>query len=252
MARTVLVTGAGGGLGRAIVRAYSAAGDQVVGADVSQQNLDVLQANEPGARTIRADISTPAGCDELMSSVGSNIDVLVNNAGNFHGGQLDTIDDATFFDVLAVHLHGAFYMSRRVVDGMLARGDGRIVNIASVAGLGGGRAGTAYTVSKWGLVGLTKNIAAALGPDGIRCNTICPTVVEVTDGLETERSFVMSPNRPSTPTDADLRTGSQRDPYRPASTTADAVAALCVFLTSDAAKDINGAVIPLDNGWLAY
>jgi NAD(P)-dependent dehydrogenase (short-subunit alcohol dehydrogenase family) len=129
---------------------------------------------------------------------------------------------------------------------MIERGGGVIINTASVAGLRGARGGPAYTASKFGLVGLTQNIAATYAGDGIRCNAICPgpmgplkaagTRSEDMPGVASERGRAML----------------SRDREKPEGATSEDVAALAVFLARDEACRINGACIPVDSGWIAY
>jgi NAD(P)-dependent dehydrogenase (short-subunit alcohol dehydrogenase family) len=123
---------------------------------------------------------------------------------------------------------------------MVDRGDGTIINLASVAGLRGGRAGIAYTASKWALVGLTQNIASTLGPEGIRAFAICPSnitgAVSLTDGGVSEVG----------------RERVRRDSKKPPPGNPDDVAGLVSFLLTAQARHLNGIAIPLDGGLLAH
>lgn len=243
MSRTVVITGAGGGLGRAIARSFAAEGARIVAADVSRANLDSLLETCPGAEAVVADVSTPAGCDAIVGAAGA-VDVLVNNAGIFHSGDADSVADDVFAAVLAVHLTGAYMMCHRVLPGMLERGAGIIVNMSSVAGLRGAPAGTAYTVAKWGMIGLTQNISATMGGRGVRCNAICPSMVAVEEQVSDR---IMVGERPSPDSIAARAAEVAR---RPPGTDPGQVAAAVRFLASEDARHINGVALPIDNGWL--
>jgi len=240
--KTAVVTGAAGSIGSAFVNALVELGFQVVAVDISAERLKELHDQYPGIIPVAADVSALDGADAAIEACHGRADVLCNIAGMGDGlfGADEMTDD--FWDrVIAVNLTGAFRLSRRVLPLMLDQGRGVIINLSSVAGLRGGKAGAAYTASKWALIGLTQNIAANLGPQGIRCYAICPGGIEgaVTSGEITysqigrERALSRSSPRP-------IARGKAED-----------VAALGMFLISDASHHMNGIAIPLDGGLLA-
>jgi NAD(P)-dependent dehydrogenase (short-subunit alcohol dehydrogenase family) len=144
---------------------------------------------------------------------------------------------------MRVNLKGPFMLSRKVLPGMVERGGGCIINTASVNGLRGARGGHAYASSKFALVGLTQHIAATYGEYGIRCNAVCP-------GPTGYRP--LSQDRP---TDRITERGKKilaRDNGKPAPCPPEQVAAVGVYLATEAAKRVNGAAIPVDGGWIAY
>ena len=141
-----------------------------------------------------------------------------------------------------VYVNGPVFLSRRVVPIMIARSGGSIVNTASAAGIGGGAAGAAYTISKHALVGLTRSTAYRYAPDGIRCNAMA------CGGVET--SIVQSVDA----TKMDMAGAARYGAYRaliPAMLKPLEIAQLALFLASDEAKHVNGAIVPVDAGWTA-
>jgi NAD(P)-dependent dehydrogenase (short-subunit alcohol dehydrogenase family) len=239
--KTVLITGGAGSIGRAIATRFVAEGCRVVAVDVSGERLDALAADLPGIVTVVADLSTAAGADAAIAAAGGDIDILSVNAGiSDRGAALDEQDDETWDRVLSVHLTSAFLISRRAVKSMLAKKAGVILLMSSVAGLRGGRTGIAYTSAKWALVGMAQNIAASLGPEGIRAYAICPGNIV---GATTAAGVTFTPR---------ALKNRGRDSQKPPPGTAADVANLAVFLAGDEARHINGVAIPIDNGQLAF
>jgi NAD(P)-dependent dehydrogenase (short-subunit alcohol dehydrogenase family) len=240
--RTVIVTGAGAGIGRAMVAAFAAEGAaRVVAADIDAERAAEAERSHASVVGVVADIATPVGADAIIAAAGPGLDVLCNNAGVIDG--LAAVDETAEEDwdrLMAVNLRGPFLLCRRAIPVMLARGGGTITNTASVAGLRGGRAGAAYTASKFGVVGLTTNIAATHGARGIRCNAICPGSV-ATD--------IRGAAGPETAMGERLR---NRDREKPPPGTPEEIASVAVFLASAGASRINGVSIPVDGGWIAY
>jgi NAD(P)-dependent dehydrogenase (short-subunit alcohol dehydrogenase family) len=143
--------------------------------------------------------------------------------------------------MISVNLSAPFLMAKRVLPGMLASGKGVITNTASVAGMRGGRAGVAYTAAKWGLIGMTENIAATFGDQGIRCNAICPGPTGHRPLSEAAPELSERAVRLLT-----------RDSRKPDPCPPELVAGVAVWLATDAAARVNGAIIPVDGGWAAY
>lgn len=150
------------------------------------------------------------------------------------------LTDDVWHRVLAVNLTGPMLTSRAAIPPMIQQGGGVIVNFASVAGLHGGRAGAAYTASKHGLIGLTRNLAATYGVDGIRAVAIAPGGVETRMGLggdPSQRGFAtLEKTMPASPKLADPRE----------------IATVALFLASGEASFVNGAVLVADGGWTAH
>ena len=235
--RTGIVTGAGSGIGRAMVELFIAAGVRVVAADNRGERLESLPA---GAVKVEADVSTATGADLIIAAAGDRLDILCNNAGVLDRMLLvDQVSEADWNRVIAVNLTGPYLLCNRAVPMMVRQGGGVIINTASLSGIRGGRAGAAYTASKFGLVGLTQNIAATYGSQGIRCNAICPgaVVTDILGGAE------LGP-------DADrIR---NRDREKPPAAEPDRIAQVALFLAMDESSYMNGAVIPVDGGAGAF
>lgn len=213
-------------------------GDRVVAVDRDERGLAQL-ADELGITTVAADVSDPADVRRAVGAAGE-VDVLVNNAAIIDRlGRAHEADVEEWNRLLAVNLTAPFLFCHDVLPGMLERGGGVIVNVASVAGLRGGRAGAAYTASKHGLVGLTLNIAATLGDQGIRSNVICPGSV-ATNMQVVDHAFPAAVE------------ALQRDRRKPPPAQPEEIADAIVFLASHRATRINGVALPVDSGFLAF
>ena len=236
--RRVVVTGAGSGLGWAVAHRFVELGDSVLAVDQYEDRLEKFVAEHPGTDTVTADVSTSAGADAAIAAVGDRVDVLVNNAGILDRlALIDEADDELFDQVIANNLRGPFSLSHRAVPLMLAAGGGVIVSTASVAGLRGSRAGAAYTASKWGLIGMTQNIAATFREQKIRAVAVCPSGMTTQIGMGqeiSERGWA-------------LVSSAERVP----AVEPDVVAKVVVFLASDDAEHINGVALPVDGGSIA-
>jgi 3-oxoacyl-[acyl-carrier protein] reductase len=170
--RTALVVGGASGIGRAIAAAYVAEGAQVVVADLSV---------EPGPDAVPLDVTDEASVVAAVATATARIgriDVLVNSAGILTEAPLVEMDAATWAQTLAVDLTGVFLCCRHVVPGMLARRDGRVINIASQLGIKGGRGLAHYSAAKAGVIGLTKSLALEVADHGVLVNAIAPGPVE--------------------------------------------------------------------------
>lgn len=238
--KTVIVTGAASGIGRATASRVAREGGRVIAVDISAERLDEFAASLPDAEivTVAGDITQQASIDAIVAASGERIDALANVAGiNDDFSPLHETDDAMWDRVLGVNLTGVFKLTRAVVPSMLAAHAGSIVNIASEAGLRGNASGNAYTVSKHGVIGLTKSAAFMYGREGIRVNAIAP------GGVATGIPF---PPKVSKWGSAKLR------PYQmqiPTLATAEQLAASITFLLSDDGVNINGVVLASDGGW---
>jgi 3-oxoacyl-[acyl-carrier protein] reductase len=179
--KVAIVTGAGSGLGAAIAAALNRSGATVAAFDINeasaQHTVSTFTAGPEGL-AVKVDVSdaeaVKAAIDEVEHRFG-RIDVLANNAGIFDGGT-ETADtsDELWTKVLSVNLNGMFYMARAVVPAILRQGGGAIVMTASVCSVIAGGGGAAYTVSKHGVLGLTRSLAHEYGPRGIRVNAVGP------------------------------------------------------------------------------
>lgn len=238
--KTVVVTGAASGIGRATALRVAREGGRVVAVDMSAERLDELAASHADADivTVAGDITAQDSIDAVVAAAGGRIDALANVAGiNDDFSPLHETSDAMWDRVIGVNLTGAFKLTRAVLPLMLAAGRGSVVNVASEAGLRGNASGNAYTVSKHGVIGLTRSAAFMYGPQGIRVNAVAP------GGVATGIPF---PANVSEAGSARLR------PFQtqiPSIATAEQLAASITFLLSDDGVNINGAVLASDGGW---
>ncbi|MGW2378974.1 SDR family NAD(P)-dependent oxidoreductase [Streptomyces sp. NPDC001658] len=245
--RSVIVTGAGSGIGRATALAFAAQGDSVVVADLNAEGakkvVEEIEAAGGTAVAVTGDLSEQTVVDEVTKAAVERfggVDVLVNNAGIMDRmSALADVGDAEWERVLRVNLTAPFLLTRAVLPHTLAAGGGAIVNTASEAGLRGSAAGAAYTASKHGIVGLTKNLAVMYRKQGIRANAIAPggtaTAIVVDADQEAHGPAALGPHF--------VNLGRMAQP--------EEQAAAIVFLASKAASNINGVVLPVDDGWAA-
>lgn len=245
---TAIVTGGASGIGRAICGRFADEGAAVAVVDIDESGADATAgtiANAGGrAIAVTTDLRVPDDIAAAVARVGDefgSIDVLVNNAGVMDALRPPLSVSLPQWELaFAVNVTAPFLLCQAVLPGMIANGRGAIVNIASIAGLSGGRAGTAYTASKHALVGLTRSIAFTHVEDGVRCNAICP------GGVATGIADRDDPRNPF---------GAER--YRLAHATKprhgepDEIASVAAFLASDRASFVNGAIVPVDAGWTA-
>ncbi|CAG0939708.1 partial 3-beta-hydroxycholanate 3-dehydrogenase (NAD(+)) 2, partial [Candidatus Brocadiaceae bacterium] len=163
--KVAIVTGAGAGLGRAIAKLYAEHGAKVLAADINEQGLAELKQEITAAggvvATIKTNMAVPEEVEAMVKAATDNfgtVDILVNNAGVMDDfSPIADVSDALWDRVMKINVDGPFRAMRSVLKIMLEKGSGAIVNIASIGGLNGARAGAAYTASKHALIGLTKN-----------------------------------------------------------------------------------------------
>ena len=238
--KTAVITGAAGGVGKELLRAFVAADYQVYGFDYRDDIGSIASAF--GATGVQADIRDEASVRQAFEGLAA-VDVLVNNAGVVDRlGNAIELELDEYRQVMDVNALGPLLCSRAVLPGMLEQGKGSIVNVASVAGLRGGRAGTAYTMSKWALIGFTMNLAATLGSGGVRANVVAPGSIASPMGASSIQSSIFPSAQNLLSRDRD-----KPDPAEPSE-----IAEVVHFLASDAATRVNGAVIPVDAGWISY
>ncbi|MGJ8572084.1 MAG: SDR family oxidoreductase [Hoeflea sp.] len=175
--KTVLVTAAGQGIGRATAIAFAAAGARVIATDINEMALSELTA-ETGIGTRRMDVLDTADVAAAVAAAGP-VDVLFNGAGFVHGGSIMDMKDEDFDFAVDLNVRSMIRTIRAVLPAMLERGDGAIVNMASLASsLKGVPDRFVYSTTKAAVIGLTKSVAADYVGKGIRCNAICPGTVE--------------------------------------------------------------------------
>ncbi|SDV48906.1 2-deoxy-D-gluconate 3-dehydrogenase [Chitinasiproducens palmae] len=238
--RRALVTGGAEGLGAAIAAALAAAGAEVGIIDVRPSDA-TAPGNKP-AFALQADLSQPeavrSAADRALRRFDGRIDVLVNNAGHqFRAAAVDH-GRAEWEATLSLNLTAAFLLSQHIAPGMIERGRGKIINLASIRSFVGSYGAVAYGVSKGGIAQLTRSLCNEWAPFGVQVNAIAPGFMRtaLTDALQRDD-------------DAVARSLS-RIPAGRWGEAAD-VQGLAVFLASSASDYVNGAIIPCDGGFLA-
>jgi NAD(P)-dependent dehydrogenase (short-subunit alcohol dehydrogenase family) len=240
--KTALVTGATSNIGRAIAIAFGAEGAQVVVAGRNKERGDevVEQIRAAGGRAdfVAIDLdgskkTADALADEATRLLGGRIDVLVNNAGAISGETTARTDEATFDLVFAVNVKAPYFLTGAIAPTMVAAGGGAVINIGSWVARLGIPIGAVYSSSKGALETLTKAWAAEFGPAGVRVNTISPGVIHTPDANDdaTHPAAVMMNGTPA---------GAMGTP--------EDVAHAAVYLASDEAGFVHGAVIDVDGG----
>jgi len=239
-----LVTGAGNGIGRATVDALLRDGATVIAVDRDAAALQQLAEERPGVVTVEADVANPDGVARAVATAG-DVDFLCNNAGLMDSMRL--LDEQTLEEwgrIFDVNVTGPFLFCKAVLPSMLRRRTGLIINVASIAGLRGGRAGAAYTASKHALVGLTRNIAAMYGPDGVRCIAVCPGGIAGSARGGQEPGTTFSERGAARIMGRDARAA----PYGVPEDIADVI----VALARPDARYMTGAIVVADGGATAY
>lgn len=240
--RIAIVTGGLGGIGRAICRQLAGRGVHVVAADlaVDVERLDAFAGDmaDLPVTTLAVDVGDAAACAAAIAEVEQRhgrLDILVNAAGITRDSTLRKMSTEQWDDVLRINLDSAFHLCRAAVDGMLARGFGRIVNISSVSGQTGNFGQTNYAAAKAGLHGLTMSLAREVAAKGITVNSLSPGYVE------TPMTSKMPPEVLAR-TVASVPVGRVGQP--------DDIARAVVFLTADDAGYITGINLPVNGGLL--
>jgi len=238
--QVAIITGAGGGIGAAVALALAEAGAHVVVNDVVAEAAEAVakQVEERGVRALvdTADITDAEQVQRMVDAVMEEfgrIDILVNNAGITRDSLLVRMDEEKWDVVLAVNLKGAFLCSKTVARPMMKQRSGRIVNMASVAGVAGNVGQANYSASKGGLIAMTKTIAQELAGRNITCNAVAPGFIDtaMTQQLAEEARNAWLEHIPLD------RAGTAQD-----------VAQAVLFFASPAAAYITGQVINVDGG----
>jgi NAD(P)-dependent dehydrogenase (short-subunit alcohol dehydrogenase family) len=247
--RTVVVTGAAGGIGAAVARRFADAGDTLVLGDIGAPRLEELAGELAAVTTVHAvkcDVAVPAECEDLMAVAAAQaggIDVLVNAAGVWTEGPTELTTEEQWDRVVGVNLKGTFFCCRHAIPHLRKR-QGCIVNLSSDAGVVGTPETAVYTASKGGVSLLTKSLALELAPALVRCVAVCPADV-MTPMLEGQ-ARVFGGGDPEAYYARLLASYPQRDKAR--FITPEQVAELVFYLASPAAAPITGALVSIDYG----
>lgn len=238
--RTIIVTGAGSGIGRATATRIANEGGRVIATDVVAERLDALRTELEGfaVETVVGDVAASETIDALIAAAGDRVDGLANVAGIMDAFlPPDEVDDATWERVFSVNVTGPMRLTRAVLPLMIAAGKGSVVNVASEAALKASAAGAAYTSSKHAIAGYTKSVAFFHGPQGIRANAVAPGAVATN---------IEAPMRSEY---AARRVGPIMQTTIPPVAQPEQLAAAITWLLSDDSVNVNGAVLPSDGGW---
>ena len=255
--RIALITGGGRGIGRAIALAFASEGAQVAVAarsfeQVEQVAREITDKFSRRALPVVCDVSEVASVEKLFQdfneSFGRGPDILVNNAGIAESAPLTKTTDDLWRRHLAINLNGTFYCTRAALPQMIARGWGRVINIASVAGKTGAPYIAAYSASKHGVLGLTRSVALEVALKGITVNAICPGYVDTemtTRGIEniTKKTGLSADQA----MEAIRKLSPQNRIIEP-----EEVAALALLLASEEGRGINGQAINVDGGSVLF
>ncbi|QEA31873.1 SDR family oxidoreductase [Secundilactobacillus malefermentans] len=247
--KVAIITGAASGMGKAMAELFASEGASIVAADLNEERLaevskDITDKNGSVA-TVKVDVSVEADINKMFDTATETfgkVDILVNNAGIMDNmAAIGNVTDEMWNKVIAVNTTSVMMASRKAAQIFLPQKHGVILNIASAGGVMGGASGATYTASKHAVVGLTKNTAYMYQNEGIRTNAITPggiatNIVESMKGIDEFGMGRQSVGMPTSPAPGD----------------AGDIAEAALFLVSDKAKYINGAILPVDGGWTAY
>lgn len=251
--KTALVTGSTSGIGLGIAKALAAQGANIMMNGFGEKDAAIAEVKALGVEVDYhgADMSQPGEIDAMMQAAEKRfggIDILVNNAGIQHVANIEDFPVDRWDAIIAINLSSAFHTTRLALPYMKQKNWGRIINLASVHGLVASAQKSAYVAAKHGIVGLTKVTALETAQTGVTCNAICPGWVLTPlvqkqvdaraqkDGLSNDaaKKALLSEKQPS----AEF-------------VTPDQLAALAVFMCSDAASQIRGVAWNMDGGWVA-
>jgi len=256
--KTALVTGSTSGIGQGIAEAFAAKGCNIVlngfgdAKEIEKLRAGIAAEHRVTVRYDGADMSKgeaiTAMMDNAIAEFGA-VDILVNNAGIQHVAPIDEFPVEKWEAVVAIDMMASFYTIRRALRGMKERKWGRVINVASAHALVASPFKSAYVAAKHGVAGLTKTVALEVAEQGITVNAVCPGYVltplvekQIPDTAKargiTEQQVIMDVLLAAQPTKKFV--------------TVEQVAALCLFLASEEAASITGAILPIEGGWTAH
>lgn len=244
--KTALVTGGGRGIGEAIARRLAREGARVVVTGRNQERIGAVARDIDGV-ALTADLSDRAATDRLLEELGSavgRVDILVNNAGVAVSAPLGKVDDAMWDRMMEINATATFRLCRGLIPAMVEHGWGRVVNIASNAGVSGYRYSLAYCASKHAVVGLTRGLAIDLAATGVTINAVCPGWVDTDLAAEAISRIVEKTGRSADEARARLETMSPQKRIIQPGEVAHMVAMLC----DDAAQAVHGQALVIDGG----
>ena len=243
--KVAIVTGAGSGIGRSIALTFAREGAKVVVADLNEkgglETVDLVKKEKEEAIFVKVDVSQAEDIEQMVEDClkkFGRVDILVNNAGIVKMSPLHETTEEDWDKILGVNLKSVFLSSKKVLPIMLSQGKGKIINVASIAGLVGFSNLGAYCASKGGIIALTREMALEYAPQKINVNCIAPGVIKTAMTKEmladetTRKSLESSTPYP--------RLGEPED-----------IAQAAVYLASDESDFVNGEILVVDGGWIA-
>lgn len=239
--KTAIITGAGHGIGLAIVKMFLKEGANVCAGVHKQEDIERLEKLLPGALAVEMDVTKNENIDSAVSKCVEKfggIDILVNNAGVYKGALFHEMPEKDWDFVMDVDLKGVYRCTKAVIPHMLKKEKGKIINIASIAGMIGFAGSSAYCASKGAIVNLTRDLALEYAAKKINVNCICPGVI---------RTKMVEPFLNDPKMAAGLKSAI---PY-PRIGEPEDIAYLAVYLASDESDFMTGAIIPIDGGQIA-
>jgi len=234
--RITIVTGAASGMGAATARLLAEAGATVLGADI---------ASNPAVALV-GDVADSAFCDAAVAqavALHGRIDIVVNAAGVIVRADAPATDDDAWYRQMRVNVDGTFFMCRAAIRQMRQQGSGAIVNFGSIWGSAGGKGHVAYATAKGAVHNLTRSLALDHAREGIRVNAVCPG--------EVDTPMLRGAGRAVPLTDAQLAEMADRVVPNGRLAQPEEIGRVVVFLCSDAASYMTGALVPVDGGWSA-
>lgn len=256
--KTTFITGGGRGIGRAVAVAFAREGARVFVVARTAPEVERVAAEIRAERG--SDCAAHAVCDvadpesvarafaEASEFFGGGVDVLVNNAGIAESAKITDSTDEFWQRHLAVNLSGTFYCMRAALPAMVARGWGRVINIASIAGKTGAPYIAAYSASKHGVLGLTRSVALEVATKGVTINAICPGYVDTDMTTRAVENIEAKTGRSAAESMEAIKRMSPQNRL----VTSEEVAALALLLASEDGRGINGQAINVDGGSVLY
>lgn len=246
--KVAVVTGAASGMGKAIAKLYAKEGAKVIVADLNLDGAEAvvkeITADNGIAKAVQANVAKQEDIDHMIDTAINDygkLDILVNNAGIMDGFEpVADITDERWDLIFDINTKGVMRSMRKVIPLFLEQGQGVIVNIASTGGLNGAHAGATYGASKHAVVGLTKNTGYMYAQKGIRCNAIAPGAVNTNISASMKNINPFGMERTKTVQGVIPKVGE-----------AEEIANAALFLASDEASFVNGAILTVDGGWTA-